>query len=605
MKIYENINVGLYEYVKQMNEKYKDFVAINYLGRKILFSEFMKNVEKVKEAFSKSGIEKNDVVSVLGLATPETIYAIYALDSLGAAVNFLNPIEPESIKETIEFEEPNVIICYDRFYPMIEGMVDNYTLIITTPFDSLPTPVKIVGKLKEISQNGKINIPKESKNWKEFVKDGIKLNYPKKERSENIRGVHLGSGGSSGLPKQIQLSPLLLNNIIKQHYIMNESSAFDLNVNRGEVLLDVIPPHLGYGICDIHLALSFGLVLALAPDPEPKKFVKMLLKYEPNFILAGPVHWKEYIKIKIKTPYIKTAVSGGEKLEKEIEDSTNECLRKNGSEATVREGVGLTEVAGVATYNSSPNKSKYTVGRPLPEYIVGIFKVDLENEVYDNTKKQDCIGQLYYNKSENNEYQIHFKGLIGEENIGEICYCLPIEIDGYIGKYAKENGMLIRKHEDERIWIHTGDVGYIREDRNLVIKDRIKRVFNRNGFKVYPNAIENIAQSSGFIEECTVVPRKSYNNSEANVPIMYAVLKDKTFEQNFIEYCNSKIEGNSKIYQYIFVDELPRTGAGKKAYKKIELYDALINPLAGTETIDISIQKPLVLTLKKMKEILN
>ena len=54
MKIYENINVGLYEYVKQMNEKYKDFVAINYLGRKILFSEFMKNVEKVKEAFSKS-----------------------------------------------------------------------------------------------------------------------------------------------------------------------------------------------------------------------------------------------------------------------------------------------------------------------------------------------------------------------------------------------------------------------------------------------------------------------------------------------------------------------------------------------------------------------
>ena len=278
MKIYENINVGLYEYVKQMNEKYKDFVAINYLGRKILFSEFMKNVEKVKEAFSKSGIEKNDVVSVLGLATPETIYAIYALDSLGAAVNFLNPIEPESIKETIEFEEPNVIICYDRFYPMIEGMVDNYTLIITTPFDSLPTPVKIVGKLKEISQNGKINIPKESKNWKEFVKDGIKLNYPKKERSENIRGVHLGSGGSSGLPKQIQLSPLLLNNIIKQHYIMNESSAFDLNVNRGEVLLDVIPPHLGYGICDIHLALSFGLVLALAPDPEPKKFVKMLLK---------------------------------------------------------------------------------------------------------------------------------------------------------------------------------------------------------------------------------------------------------------------------------------------------------------------------------------
>lgn len=90
MDDYKNISVGLYEYVKQMNDKYDDFVAINYLGRKILFSEFEREVEKLKGAFLKSGIEKNDVVSILGLATPEIIYSIYALDLLEASVNFLN-----------------------------------------------------------------------------------------------------------------------------------------------------------------------------------------------------------------------------------------------------------------------------------------------------------------------------------------------------------------------------------------------------------------------------------------------------------------------------------------------------------------------------------
>lgn len=83
-------------------------------------------------------------------------------------------------------------------------------------------------------------------------------------------------------------------------------------------------------------------------------------------------------------------------------------------------------------------------------------------------------------------------------------------------------------HRDGTCWIHSGDIGYIREDRNLVIVDRMKRVFIRKGFKVYPVALEEGAMSSGFLMECVVIERKSEDYTEANVPVMYAVLAEDT-----------------------------------------------------------------------------
>lgn len=568
-KTYENIDCSMLDYIKRTNEGYKDFVVINYFGKKIKYSKFLENVELTKQAFILSGIKEHDVVSFLYLCTPEVIYSIYALNEIGAVINFLNPIEIESLKETILEENPKFIVCYDAFFYLIKDFVDKKRVIIANPTDSLSFVARLLNRLKDFS-NREGSFFRECKTWKQFINEGIEIQkdftYEK-----GYEGVHIGTGGSSGLPKQVQLSAKLLNNIVKQHYIMSCYDAFNISITRGDILLDVIPPHLGYGICNIHLALALGLELAVAPNPNPKEFVKSILQYKPNFILAGPVHWKEYISYDakdIQNSYIKIAVSGGEKLEKEVEDKTNDILKKCKSSAQVHEGIGLTEIAGVATYNSDPVNAKYTVGRPLPEYKVGIFSINILNEEYEMAGNE--ISTLFFEKRDDN-YEISHTGNVGSEYSGEICYLLPIQVDGYIGKYDSENRILLKKHTDGKVWIHTGDIGYIREDLNLIIIDRIKRVFNRNGFKIYPNALENIAQNSGMIEECVVIPRKSEDISEANIPVMYAVLTKEYAElaEEFINFCKESIVGNNDIAQFVFISQMPRTGAAKKSYKNI------------------------------------
>ena len=49
-------------------------------------------------------------------------------------------------------------------------------------------------------------------------------------------------------------------------------------------------------------------------------------------------------------------------------------------------------------------------------------------------------------------------------------------MQGYYNN-SLETDMVLRKHEDGKIWLHTGDTGYIDEDGILYYSDRLKRMF--------------------------------------------------------------------------------------------------------------------------------
>lgn len=111
---------------------------------------------------------------------------------------------------------------------------------------------------------------------------------------------------------------------------------------------------------------------------------------------------------------------------------------------------------------------------------------------------------------------------------------------------------------------------------------------------VYPAALENEAMSSGLLKECVVVDRKSGDPLEGNVPVMYAVLTEDTEEERrgFEKFCNRNFRETSSLYQIIYMDELPKTGAGKKAFKYLKEYDAKTFPAAkGTEQASCYISK--------------
>ena len=574
-----NIDMNIYDYIVSQNKNLDNRIALSYFNRKFTFKEVIDNINKVMNSLQSFEVKEKDNVIYLGFATPEFVFLMYALAKMNVTLNILNPMDSSNYESIIKRLNPKLLFCYDKFYDEISEKIEKDKVIITSPFESLPYPFRFTNNLVSLLSNNNLN---ECMKYSDFIKRNGNTNkvYIKDNFIANSKIIEIGTGGSTGIPKLVGISNEMLNNVVYQHELMNENNAFDVSFNDNERFLDIIPPHLAYGICDIHLALSLRLNLCLEPNPNPKLFIKQLRKYKPHHVLAGPIHWKELISYdkKLDLSCLKNVVAGGEHLENSDEIETNRKLKLNNSNTTVKEGVGLTEICGVGTYNSS--NFMFTVGRPLPNYQVGIFRCNIEEEHNDNIKNSDEIAKIFFEKQINGELKVKSLGTIGKDNQGEICYQLPVKILGYVGEeHKKEQENLIRRHEDGLEWIHTGDIGYINEDLNLVITDRIKRVFNRNGWKIYPTYLSKIVCDSNLIKECTIIKRKSINNGESYVPILYVVLKEDTINnrEKLIYWCNEKLTNNYKLEDIIFLDELPKTTSGKINFNLVEKYDELNN----------------------------
>ena len=91
----------IYEYLWGNNKDHFDDVALNYFDRKITYGELFDNIEKAAKAFSALGVKAGDIVVLTTVTTPETIYAFYALNRLGAISNMVDPRTSQKESKTI------------------------------------------------------------------------------------------------------------------------------------------------------------------------------------------------------------------------------------------------------------------------------------------------------------------------------------------------------------------------------------------------------------------------------------------------------------------------------------------------------------------------
>lgn len=59
---------------------------------------------------------------------------------------------------------------------------------------------------------------------------------------------------------------------------------------------------------------------------------------------------------------------------------------------------------------------------------------------------------------------------------------------------------------DSEGWLHTGDIGYIDDDDELFIVDRMKEIIKYKGFQVAPAELEAMLLSHPRISDAAVVP---------------------------------------------------------------------------------------------------
>ena len=126
-----------YDYLWESNKNYPENIALSYYGCKIRYRELFSNIDAAAAAFAALGIRRGDVVVISSVTTPETIYAFYALNRLGAISNMIDPrTSIEGIHDYIEEVDSKVIMTIDAAYPKILEAVRNTNvekIIVVSP----------------------------------------------------------------------------------------------------------------------------------------------------------------------------------------------------------------------------------------------------------------------------------------------------------------------------------------------------------------------------------------------------------------------------------------------------------------------------------------
>ncbi|MDX2029892.1 MAG: long-chain fatty acid--CoA ligase [Blastocatellia bacterium] len=172
---------------------------------------------------------------------------------------------------------------------------------------------------------------------------------------------------------------------------------------------------------------------------------------------------------------LKTLVSGGAPLSREL------ALIFYGAGLPIYEGYGLTESAPTISVNHQLACRLGSVGRPSPQVQVRIAED------------------------------------------GEILAAGPNIMRGYYNR-EEETAAALETDADGRVWLHTGDIGYLDEDGFLFITDRKKDLLKTSGGKyIAPQPIENAIKRSRYVNQVVVIGDNRKFPSALIVPQMELV----------------------------------------------------------------------------------
>ncbi len=157
---------------------------------------------------------------------------------------------------------------------------------------------------------------------------------------------------------------------------------------------------------------------------------------------------------------------------------------------------------------------------------------------------------------------------------GEIIVHGPMVFDGYWKRPEATEAAFI--NFAGKRFFRTGDLGRMDEDGYFFLTDRLKRMINASGFKVWPAEVEALMFRHPAIQEaCIIAARDAYRGETVKaVVVLRPAFKGQVSEQDIVDWCreNMAVYKVPRIVQ--FADALPKSGSGKVMWRTLQEAEA-------------------------------
>ncbi|XP_038890953.1 4-coumarate--CoA ligase 2-like [Benincasa hispida] len=463
---------------------------------------------RVAAGLSKIGVGQGDVIMLMLQNSPEFVFAFLGASFAGAISTTANPLyKPGEIAKQAAGARPKVIITQAEFVEKVWGYaVEHGVKILCT--DSPPVGCLRFSEVMEADEN---DIP------------AVKIN------SNDVVALPFSSG-TTGVPKGVMLTHKSLVTSVAQQV---DGENPNVNLYSNDVIICVLPLFHIYSLNSVLLCgLRVGAAILILKKYDMSSLLPLIQTYKATIAPFVPPIVLDFAKNPDIHRYdlssIRIVMSGAAPMGKDLEDTVKARLPN----ATLGQGYGMTEAGPVLSMCLAFAKEPFEV-------------------------KSGACGTVVRNaemKIINPETSVS----LPRNHPGEICIRGSQIMKGYIN-----NREATEKTIDKDGWLHTGDLGFIDDNDEIFIVDRLKELIKYKGYQVAPAELEALLTSNPNISSAAVIPME--DEAAGEIPVAFVVRSkgSKISEDDLKKYISDQVIYYKKIRKVFFVDSIPIAPSGK------------------------------------------
>ncbi len=525
--------------------RYPQKVALVFMGRTWTYSQLQLEAEIIASALRKLGVQKGDRVVLDMQNCPQLVITHFAILRADAVVVPVNPMNRmEELKHYILDPDTKVAVTTADLAPELAAASNalepaqrlQHLLVtqFTDAFDAanagpeeMPANwhdwLTTVHALPSL-EGGQVH------SWASALQVEVALG-PVTAQSEDLAVLPYTSG-TTGLPKGcMHTHGTIMHNAM--------SSGLWANGTPENKCLCVVPMfHITGMVSVMHATLFMGASLILMPRWDRDLAGRLISKWKvthwtniPTMVidLLGSANMAQF-----DLTSLQNIGGGGAAMPEAV---AQRLLDQFGLRYI--EGYGLTETAAPSHSNPPDAPKKQCLGIPF---------MSVDARVVD----PETLKELPQGES------------------GEIVISGPQVFKGYWKRPdATANAFFER---DGKSFFRSGDMGRIDEEGYFFMTDRLKRMINASGFKVWPAEVEALMFKHSAIQEACVISTKDAYRGESvkAVVVLRSTHKGQVSEQDIIDWCRDTMAVYKVPRVVEFIEALPKSGSGKVMWRALQ-----------------------------------
>ena len=474
------------------------------------YHEFTGRLGRLANSLTAKGISEKMRVGVMDWDTHRYLEYFFAIPMMGAVLHTINlRLSPKQVLYTINHAKPDLIIVHQDFMPIIEEIKSDFEC------ETVIIPIGYGEKYEE---------------W--ISRSSASFNFP--EFDENRTATLFYTTGTTGDPKGVSYSHRQL--VLHTLGLLAGFGVFAGNsgLHRDDVYMPLTPLFHVHGWGFPYAATMLGLRQVYPNRYDPETILRLIDSEAVTFSHCVPT----VLSMLLDHPHSKKVnlsrwkvIIGGSALSK--------SLQRRASELGIRlhAAYGMSETCPfltVADLSSTDPDTQSQTGFSAPLVDLRVVTPDMHDVPNDGV------------------------------TTGEIVVRAPWLTKGYMGNLKASNDLW------RNGYLHTGDVGYIRENGSLQVTDRLKDVIKTGGEWISSLMLENIASSCSGIEEVAAIgiPNEKWGERVVLVVKLLNNAVPDLIRQDLLRKFREHVElgelSKWAIPDNIFyVEQLPKTSVGK------------------------------------------